>query len=168
MPGKGPERETEPETTYTQFMTRYVTEARAIGAQPILLTSLTRRRFKEGRIDSDLVAYADAVKRLAAQLHVPLIDLHRLSIALIDSMGQRKSDDLGKMKPDGKGGEVMDYTHLGEKGSEVIGPAGCRGTAHGRSGTGSLRRFFITPVTLLHSDKSQINLRLRLRWFRNG
>ncbi len=121
MPGKGPERETEPATTYTQFMTRYVTEARAIGAKPILLTSLTRRRFKEGRIDSDLVAYADAVKKLAAQLQVPLIDLHRLSIALIDSMGQKRSDDLGKLKPDGKGGEVMDYTHLGEKGSEVIG-----------------------------------------------
>jgi polygalacturonase/lysophospholipase L1-like esterase len=121
MPGKGPERETDPGTTYTEYMTRYVTEARSSGAIPILLTSLTRRRFREGRINSDLIPYAEAVKRVAAKERVPLIDLHRLSIALIDSMGQRESDELGKMKSDGKGGQEMDYTHLGEKGSEVIG-----------------------------------------------
>jgi hypothetical protein len=50
-----------------------------------------------------------------------MLGLHRLSIALIDSMGQEKSDELGKMKPDGKGGEEMDYTHLGDEGSEIIG-----------------------------------------------
>jgi lysophospholipase L1-like esterase len=121
MPGKGPERETDPQTTYTEFMTRYIDEARASGAKPILVTSLTRRRFKNGKIDSDLFPYTDAVKKIAAERHVPLIDLHRLSIELIDSMGQKKSDELGKMKPDGKGGEEMDYTHLGEKGSEMIG-----------------------------------------------
>jgi polygalacturonase len=122
MPGKGPERETDPETTYTQYMTRYVTEARARGAKPILLTSLTRRRFgKDDKISSDLTPYADAVKKVAAQMRVPLIDLHALSIALIDSMGRKASDALGKMKPDGKGGEEMDYTHLGEKGSQLIG-----------------------------------------------
>jgi len=121
MPGKGPERETDPQTTYTEFMTRYIDEARASGAKPILVTSLTRRRFKNGKIDSDLFPYTDAVKKIAAERHVPLIDLHRLSIELIDSMGQKASDELGKMKPDGKGGEEMDYTHLGEKGSELIG-----------------------------------------------
>jgi lysophospholipase L1-like esterase len=118
MPGKGPERETDPGTTYTEFMSRYVDEARAAGAKPILVTSLTRRRFKDGKIDSDLWPYAEAVKRVAAMKRVPLIDLHRLSINLIDSMGQKASDELGKMKPDGK---EMDYTHLGEKGSELIG-----------------------------------------------
>jgi lysophospholipase L1-like esterase len=122
MPGKGPERETDPQTTYTENMTRYVKEARASGAKPVLVTSLTRRRFgKDGHIDSDLFAYADAVKRVAAAEDVPLIDLHRLSIALIDAMGEKASDELGKMKPDGKGGEAMDYTHLGEKGSRVFG-----------------------------------------------
>jgi lysophospholipase L1-like esterase len=121
MPGKGPERETDPQTTYTEFMTRYVDEARAGGAKPILVTSLTRRRFKNGKIDSDLWPYVDAVKKIAAEKRVPLIDLHRLSIDLIDSMGQKESDRLGKMKPDGHGGEEMDYTHLGEVGSEMIG-----------------------------------------------
>jgi polygalacturonase/lysophospholipase L1-like esterase len=122
QPGKGPERETEPKTSYTEHMARYVDEARAAGAKPILVTSLTRRRFgKDDRIDSDLVAYVDAVKALAAAKRVPLIDLHALSIASINAMGRAKSDELGKMKPDGKGGQVMDYTHLGERGSEVVG-----------------------------------------------
>jgi lysophospholipase L1-like esterase len=121
-PGKGADRETDPNTTYLEYMARYVDEARASGAQPILVTSLTRRRFgKDGKINSDLTPYVDSVKKLARQKQVALLDLHRLSIALIDSMGREKSDELGKMKPDGKGGEVMDYTHLGDTGSEIIG-----------------------------------------------
>ena len=122
MPGKGPERETDPDTTYAANMTRYVEEARAAGAKPILITSLTRRRFgKDDRVDSDLSPYANAVKRVASEKHVPLIDLHALSIALVNEMGRAKSDELGKMKSDGKGGREMDYTHLGERGSEVFG-----------------------------------------------
>src|ERR1700710_542658 len=42
-PGKGPDRETDPSTTFTENMGRYVDEARAMGAQPILVTSLVRR-----------------------------------------------------------------------------------------------------------------------------
>ncbi len=122
QPGKGPERETDPQTSYPANLARYVDEARAAGAKPILVTSLTRRRFNQaGKIDSDLVAYAEAVKRVAAEKHVPLVDLHRLSIELIDAMGRGASDQLGKMKPDGHGGEVMDYTHLGERGSAAVG-----------------------------------------------
>ena len=122
MPGKGPERETDAGTTYAANMARYVDEARAAGAKPVLVTSLTRRRFgKDDKINSDLFPYADAVKRVAAEKRVPLIDLHALSIALVDSMGRAKSDELGKMKSDGKGGQEMDYTHLGGRGSEVFG-----------------------------------------------
>jgi lysophospholipase L1-like esterase len=122
MPGKGPDRETDPETTYAANIARYVEEARAAGAKPILVTSLTRRRFgKDDRVDSDLFPYANVVKRVAAEKRVPLIDLHALSIAVVDKMGRGASDELGKMKSDGKGGREMDYTHLGEKGSEVFG-----------------------------------------------
>lgn len=122
MPGKGPERETDPNTTYARNIARYVDEARVTGAKPILVTSLTRRRFgKDDRVNSDLFPYADALKRVAAEMRVPVIDLHRLSIDLVNSMGRKESDALGKMKDDGKGGQEMDYTHLGEKGSEVIG-----------------------------------------------
>jgi polygalacturonase/lysophospholipase L1-like esterase len=122
MPGKGPDRETDPETTYAANIARYVDEARAAGSKPVLVTSLTRRRFgRDDRVDSDLHPYADVVKRLAAEKRVPLIDLHALSIALVDRMGRGASDELGKLKSDGKGGQEMDYTHLGGKGSDVFG-----------------------------------------------
>ena len=48
-PGKGPDRETDPGTTYTANMSRYVDEARAIGATPVLVTSLTRRAVQRER-----------------------------------------------------------------------------------------------------------------------
>src|SRR5438874_13836685 len=44
-PGKGPERETDPKTSYRAFMARYVDETRGIGATPVLITSLVRRIF---------------------------------------------------------------------------------------------------------------------------
>jgi hypothetical protein len=60
MPGKGPERETDPNTTYREYLSRYVDEARAAGAKPILVTSMTRRNFSGGKIKSDLVPYVAA------------------------------------------------------------------------------------------------------------
>src|SRR5258708_13500372 len=42
VPGKGPERETDPKTTYRQNMVRYIEEARAVGPTPLLCTSLVR------------------------------------------------------------------------------------------------------------------------------
>ena len=51
QPGKGPDRETDPATTFTQNMARYVDEVRALGAKPILVTSLTRRNFDPAHPD---------------------------------------------------------------------------------------------------------------------
>ncbi|HEX8142781.1 MAG TPA: glycosyl hydrolase family 28 protein [Pyrinomonadaceae bacterium] len=122
QPGKGPERETDPRSTYPEYMARYVDEARAAGAKPILVTSLVRRSgWKDGKLNSDLSSYAEAVKKVAAEKRVPLIDLHALSMAYINAMGRERSNELGKMKPDGRGGQEMDYTHLGERGSEAMG-----------------------------------------------
>src|ERR1035437_5856643 len=44
-PGKGPDRATDPKTTFRENMTRYVDEARAAGATPVLVTSIVRRNF---------------------------------------------------------------------------------------------------------------------------
>src|ERR1700729_2045488 len=45
-PGKGLERETDPQTTYRANLARYVDEARAAGAKPVLVTSIVRRVFQ--------------------------------------------------------------------------------------------------------------------------
>jgi pectinesterase len=124
QPGKGPERETDPASTYPQFMARYVDEARAIGAKPILLTSLTRRTFDaasnangngsvNGKIKTSLGPWAEAVKTLAAAKQVPLIDLHARSIAWCESIGPEACGKFNVKGPDGQ----IDRTHLDATGS---------------------------------------------------
>ena len=65
QPGKGPNRETDPKTTYPENLSRFVDEARAIGAEPVLITSMARRTFDNGKIRHDLEPYAEAVRKVA-------------------------------------------------------------------------------------------------------
>jgi pectinesterase len=117
-PGKGPERETDPATTYRQFMARYVDEARAIGAVPVLVTSLTRRRFDAaGHIVPNLAPYVEAVTALAAEKRVPLVDLHARSVEAAERLGESAWDALS---PRDDKGEV-DRTHLNAEGGALIG-----------------------------------------------
>ncbi len=93
QPGKGPKRETDPKTTYRENLARYVDEAQAAGAKPVLVTSLTRRNFDEhGKIKPDaLASYVEAVKALAAEKHVPLIDLNARSVEQLELLGPEKA-----------------------------------------------------------------------------
>jgi lysophospholipase L1-like esterase len=117
-PGKGPERETDPKTTYRAFMARYVDETRAVGATPILVTSLVRRIYNpDGTIKTTQIPYVEAVRALAAEKHVPLIDLHAISLADAENAGD---DVWADLSPRDDKGEV-DRTHLNAKGSDVVG-----------------------------------------------
>jgi lysophospholipase L1-like esterase len=118
-PGKGPDRETDPRTTFRENMARYVEEARAAGAQPVLVTSIVRRAFTdEGKIKRDsLVPYVEAVRELAAARNVPLIDLYSLTLAQAEKLGPEGCAEIDARLPDGK----RDQTHLGHKGRQEIG-----------------------------------------------
>jgi polygalacturonase len=118
-PGKGPERETDPNTTFTTNLMRYVDEARAIGAKPILVTSLVRRQWdKSGndKISSSLTPYVEAVKKIAAEKNVPLVDLHARSQALCEQWGREKCLEFSPIKPTNQ----VDNTHLNAKGSVIF------------------------------------------------
>jgi len=126
-PGKGPERETDPKTTYRTFMARYVDESRAIGAMPILVTSLVRRIYNpDGTIKTTQTPYVEAVRALAAEKHVPLIDLHAISLADAENAGD---DVWADLSPRDDKGEV-DRTHLNAKGSDVVGRMVVDGLRH--------------------------------------
>jgi pectinesterase len=119
-PGKGHERETDADTEYRANLRRYVAEARAAGATPVLVTSLTRRQFRDDdRIHSSLVPYVEVVKQVAAEMDVPLIDLHARSIELCERLGKDGCDR--EISPTKETGEY-DRTHLNARGSELIGP----------------------------------------------
>jgi len=116
-PGKGPERDTDPSTTYRAYMSRYVDEARAIGAKPILVTSLVRRIYNEdGSIKTTQTPYVEAVRALAKAKNVPLIDLHAVSK---DDAEHTGDDVWADLSPRDEKGQV-DRTHLNAKGSAVV------------------------------------------------
>jgi pectinesterase len=119
QPGKGPERETDPETEFRANMTRYVEEARAAGAKPILVTSLTRRNFNpDGKIRRSLDAYVKVTKEVAADTKTPLIDLHDRSLALCETLGPEKCAAFNP--PPQKDGRP-DVTHVNAEGSRAFG-----------------------------------------------
>jgi lysophospholipase L1-like esterase len=120
MPGKGPERETDPDTTFRENLARYVEEARQADARPILVTPMTRRLFTpEGKIKSNLVPFAEAVQKVAQEKKVPLVDLHARSIELLDKMGPKAAAALNRASADPA---RTDLTHLSPKGAEVTAP----------------------------------------------
>jgi len=116
QPGKGLDRETDL-PTFRANLARYVDEARAIGATPILVTPLTRRNFRDGRIASDLTEHAEATRQVAKEKNVALIDLHAKSIELLDQLGAPISSALGPLKTDA----TLDKTHLDENGAALFG-----------------------------------------------
>jgi lysophospholipase L1-like esterase len=121
QPGKGPERETDPANTYRDYLKKYVEEARAAGAKPVLVTSMVRRNFSaDGKINSNLAPYAEAVKAVPADLKVPVVDLHARSKELVEKLGPEKAQELGPPHPTQAG--KFDGTHLNEKGAAAIAP----------------------------------------------
>jgi pectinesterase len=117
-PGKGPERETVPGTTYRANMARYVDEARAIGATPVLVTSLVRRIYNpDGSVETTQTPYVEVVRLLAKEKQVPLVDLHAISLSDAEHAGE---DVWADLSPRTEKGDV-DRTHLNTKGSEVVG-----------------------------------------------
>jgi len=89
------ERATSPFTTYKEKLTVYIEEARARGAKPVLITSMHRRKFDaEGYIIDTHGDYLTAMRELAAELDVPLIDLAEKSKALYERLGDEPSKAL--------------------------------------------------------------------------
>lgn len=121
---------------------------KAAGARPVLITSLTRRIFQDGKVKDDLEPWAEATRKVAAAEGVPVLDLHTESLAAVQKMGPVEANTLAQApppanivetaasgnslpapkappanvtEPNGTPPAVFDYTHLGEKGSALFG-----------------------------------------------
>ena len=119
QPGKGPARETDPATTYRDYLARMIDDVWASGATPVIVTSLTRRGGfgDDGHLHSDLVSYVEAAKVVATARGAPIVDLHARSVEVVDRMGATESLTLGPSNADG----TPDKTHLNAKGSALFG-----------------------------------------------
>jgi lysophospholipase L1-like esterase len=94
-----PERWTEEKTEFPANLRRFVEEVRAAGATPVLITPLTRREFRDGKLRNTLESWSDQVRRVAGALDVPLVDLNALSAAQVRKMGPETSTMLAQTPP---------------------------------------------------------------------
>lgn len=104
---------TDAATTFRQYLRQYIDEARAIGAKPVFITPMCRRIFQaDGQIKNDLLPYAEAMKAVAQEKQVPLVDLNASSVALCNQLGQKASDELAC--------DSKDQTHFNAKGAQAM------------------------------------------------
>ncbi|MCL6669706.1 rhamnogalacturonan acetylesterase [Streptomyces panaciradicis] len=83
-----PTRYTEPWTTYQEHLRLYIEGARAHGARPVLATPVERRRFDaDGNAVPTHGDYPAAMRALAAEERVALLDVEALSLALWQRLG---------------------------------------------------------------------------------
>jgi lysophospholipase L1-like esterase len=87
-PGSGPT------TSYKADLKRFIAAAREKQAKPVLVTPMERRRFSKGKQSTTLDAYAEAVREVAKEEGIPVIDLHAMSVQLYAAMGEEKSKTL--------------------------------------------------------------------------
>ncbi len=81
-----------PWQSFTDLLTEFVTEAREKEAIPVLLTPTQRRTFGDsGRIYPTHGDYPAAMRKVAEELEVPLIDLHHMTRILYESWGPETS-----------------------------------------------------------------------------
>lgn len=118
-----PARYASPET-YAENLRRYVRETREKGATPILLTPIVRRNFVDGVLTDTHGDYPDAVRRIAAEEEVLLLDMEPLTREWVASMGDEASKScymwvrpgVCPLYPDGR----SDDTHLNVRGAHVV------------------------------------------------
>lgn len=75
-------------TTFKKELEEYVSDIRAAGATPILVTPMYRRRFNAaGMLQESLGDYPAAMQKVADEQHVMLIDLHAMSGKFFQALG---------------------------------------------------------------------------------
>ncbi len=111
-----------PWTSYTEELKYFINEARAKGGQPVLVTSMHRRRFDDdGKVINTLDEYPDAMRALAKEENLPLIDLNAMSKIMYEVWGPEHSKVAFVHYPahsfPGQLGPLADNTHFSTYGA---------------------------------------------------
>lgn len=120
------DRHTDADGSFQTYLKRYASDARAIGAVPVLVTSLSRRTFKDGRVVEDLNDYAAATRKVGTEEGISVVDLNRLSTTLLDHMTQAQADQFDMtghedQKAENGAAAKLDRTHLNARGQQLFG-----------------------------------------------
>ena len=118
-------RYAEAHSLFKENLRMFVRTAREKGALPVLLTPVNRRKFdKKGMLVDTHGDYPAAVREVAAEENVPLIDVHKMSAAAFQNFGVEGSKDIFlwtkpgeySAKPDG----TEDNTHFSIYGATIV------------------------------------------------
>jgi len=90
-----PERYADPKIEFPKLLTTYISDTRARGGVPILATPIVRRSFDErGYLVETHGEYPDAVRKIAQEQKVNLLDMHSKSKELLLRFGPERSKQL--------------------------------------------------------------------------
>lgn len=120
-----PKRYAPAETDYSNNLRRFIIDVRNKNAVPILATPIARRRFNEEGLFYDTHGtYPDAVRKVAAETGVILIDLHKTSCCMVERFGSEKSKllylHIDTIEYEHLKKPIMDDTHLSPYGGFKI------------------------------------------------
>lgn len=112
-------------TTEEEFrnnLGKYVSETLKSGAFPVLITPVARRSFDEnGIVKESHKVYSGIVRTVAREMNVPLIDLDKVSMVLLQEMGTENSKLLYNKLSPGQNPNypagIDDNTHFNEYGA---------------------------------------------------
>lgn len=119
-----PSRGTCPESTFPENLRIFIDTARRAGAYPVLLTSIARRHFDEnGVLKMTHGAYPEAMRKVAEEENVPLLDTELATYELVAGLGSEKSKALYNHLPAGHRNYPegsADNTHLRFEGAMAV------------------------------------------------
>lgn len=110
---------------YTTLMKEYVTRTRLKGGIPVLITPTQRRRFNDdGTLLPTHGEFPDAMRKVAQELQVPLIDVTKMTTLMYESWGDELSKKAFVFYPantfPGQTKELADNTHFGSFGANEV------------------------------------------------
>ncbi|MEH6996525.1 rhamnogalacturonan acetylesterase [Neobacillus drentensis] len=120
-----PERGTHPYGVYQDNLFQFIQLAYQKSAYPLLLTSVTRRKFEDDSIDIMSVGdFPQAMIQFAEKYQVPVLDIHKITNEFMGKIGNEESKKYylhvapgqSENYPEG----ITDNTHFNEEGAKAV------------------------------------------------
>jgi lysophospholipase L1-like esterase len=141
-----------PPADYRANLIRFISETKAKGATPVLLTPVMRRRFdSKGAVRDTHGEYPDIVRSVAAEQHVALIDMHRKTEQLLRLFGENASSTLFLQLAPGENPNypngIQDNTHFSPFGARIVASLAVEGIREAGLGLVASFRNIPPPIT---------------------
>lgn len=144
-----------PWTSFSDLLREFVTRAHEKGGIPVLIAPMNRRTFDEnGKVTNTHGDYPDAVRKVAQDMHVPLIDLHYVTRELYEAWGPEKSKGAFVQYPagtfPGQTKALADNTHFNNYGAYQIAKCIIQGIKDNKL---DLEKYLVDGIPTYHYGK---------------